>query len=237
MKGKIKSLGVTFAAIAAVSAMAASAAQAGSFDVGASPAVLNGHEELAQTPTLTVKSTAGSSFNTRCATSWVEATTEGQTNLQDATATPTYGPGCTSFGVASSVRLNGCKYTLTGSGQSFQTALVDIVGCTSIAPYIEIQTAICQLRIPPQNGLSHVVGLNTIFAGDITLEATISGIKVQQIGAACPDGNGHQSTNASFAGNTFIEGWQDKGSTFVSRHSHSYSELNTGGAAVNITAT
>jgi hypothetical protein len=239
MTSKIKALGLAFAAVAAMSAFAASAAQAGSFDVGAQPAVVSGHDETGQDHVLVLTKTGtGEHFIISCSTSWVEATTQGQANVNEVTATATYGGQCLfgPTGLAMQVRLNGCKYTLTGAGSGANTATVDITGCTNANGItITIAGAACQLRIPAQNGLSHVVG--TTVGTEVTLAATVSGITVHQSGVGCPDGNGHLGTNASFQGNTLLNARQDIGTEEVTEHGHKFVKEKQGGNGVNLTST
>jgi hypothetical protein len=237
MTSKIKALGLAFVAIAAMSAIAASGAQAGSFDVGAQPAVVSGHDEVGQDHVFVIKKTGTlESFTTSCSTSWLEATTQGQVNVNEVTATATYGGQCV-FGftdLTTQVRLNGCKYTLTGSGAN--TATIDITGCTNANGItLQVLGAACQFRIPAQNGLSHVVG--TTVGTEVTLAATVSGITVHQSGVGCPDGNNHLGTNASFTGNTLLNAKQDPGTEQVTEHGHQFVKNKLGGTTVSLTST
>jgi hypothetical protein len=239
MISKIKALGLAFVAITAMSAIAASAAQAGQLDVGIQPAVITGHSEPGQEHVLTVtKSTPenkGEKFNSFCPTASLEATTQGL-KIDELTATATYGPNaagakCQLFGQPATVQMHGCKYTLTGTQTTAgvlhpaNTATVDIVGCTA-GKQITIQSAFCQVVIPEQNHLSHVVGKNELTEGvkSVTLEATVAGITHTQFGA-CPDGNNHHSNNASFAGNTWVKAYKDEGVKQVTEHGHQFSKV------------
>jgi hypothetical protein len=257
MIGRIKAFCLGFIAIAALGAAAASTVQAGHFGVGATPAVVTGNNDekggVNQTVTLTLKTKSGLNFQAVCQAGTFEGTVQGQ-KVEEATVTPTYGTatnelqaqeekegkkddeqaqGCQLGGAKAQVLMNGCKYTLTGNAQAANTAAVDIVGCT-VGKQIEIinTTPGCIVAIPEQNGLSHMVGVNET-AQDVTLEATVGGIKTQQIqvGAPgfCPDGNNFTAINAQFAANTTVKAFQDPG-TFqqVTRHTHQYNILNEG---------
>jgi hypothetical protein len=243
MTSKIKALGLALVAVAAMSAVAASATQAGSFDVGAQPAIVSGHDEEAQDHLFTITPTDKQKppLKISCSTGWIEAATVGQQSLQEATGTATYGGDCKLGSVAVQVRLNGCKYTLTGSGQPANTATVDIVGCTQPMTGITITPFIgCQFRIPEQNGLSHVVGKEpnpTTNPHTVTLEVTISGITVHQSGTGCPDCSGHLGTNGSFQGNTILKATQHDGSVQVTEHNHKFDKFNITGAQVSLTST
>ena len=246
MISKLNALGLAVLAMAAMSAFAASAAQAGEFDIGVQPASLFAVNEAGQIHQLQITSTAGGKFNTNCPNASLEGTTQGQ-KINEATATATYGPNCTAFGVAAQVVMNGCKYTITGTTHIIQgqqtihvvhpanTAVVDVVGCTQ-GKSIEIKTAICTLDIPQQNELSHIIGSN-VNAQQVTLAATVSGITVRQTGAACPDGNNHVSTTGAFVGNTLGVGRSDVGGSQVTKHSHQYQELSQAGAQTTIAST
>jgi hypothetical protein len=239
MTSKFKALALAFVAIAAMSAITASGAQAGSFDVGAQPAVVSGHDEVGQDHVFVLTRTGtGEKFSTSCSTSWVEATTQGTLNVTDVTATATFGGQCLfgPTGLAAVVKLNGCKYTLTGAGSGVNTATADVTGCTNANGItITVAGAACQLRIPAQNGLSHVVG--TTVGQEVTLAATVTGITVHQSGVGCPDGNNHLGTNASFQGNTLLNAKQDIGTEQVTEHGHQFVKENTGGNHVNLTLT
>ena len=232
MIGTFKVLGVSIAAATAIGALAATAAQAGEFDFGTQPAALFAVNEGVHQ--LQITSTSGGNFNTNCPNASLEGTTQGQ-KIDEATVTATYGPGCTAFGVAAQVVMNGCKYTITGFAQLPQTGIVDVVGCTSNKS-IEIKTAICTLDIPQQNSLSHIVGSN-LNAQQVTLAATVKGITVRQTGAACPDGNQHVNTTGAFTGNTIGVARFDTGAFQVTRHSHQYVELSQFGAQTTLAAT
>lgn len=225
---------LAFAVMLATSALAASAVQAGQLDVGVQPASIFGHSEPAQSHILTYTDTKGNKFTTSCPTASFEGTTQGKL-INEATVTATYGPSCTAFGVASQVLMNGCKYTITGSGHAANTATVDIVGCTA-GKTIEKRTAICTLDIPEQNGLSHIVGTN-VNAQQVTLSATISGITVRQTGAACPDGNNHVSSTGSFTGNTLVVARTHGPNFVVTEHNHQFTKLAQTGAQTTIAAT
>lgn len=217
----MRSIKLVCTALAALSLLSASAAQAGSFDIGAQPAVIKGESETGQEHTLSVNKTAGGTAVAKCKAASFEGTSVGQ-GINEATITPTYGPNCTAFGLTSQVLLNGCKFTITGSGHAANTTTIDIVGCTA-GKQIETKTAICTFHIPEQNSLSHVVGSN-IGGNEVTLSATLSTIKFQQTGAGCPDGNNHTSTQATISGNTIMKAFKHGGTQQVTKHSHQYAE-------------
>jgi hypothetical protein len=234
MIGKLKTLGLAVLAIAAISAFAVPAAQAGELDIGLQPASLFAQIEAGQAHTFVLQQTnSQNEFPTRCTTATLEGTTVGL-KINEATFTPTYS-NCTDFGVASQALMNGCKYTLTGAGQPANTFLFDIVGCT-IGKQMEKKTAICNLHVPEQTGLAHIVA-NNINAQQVTLSMTVTGIKVQQTGAACPDGNLHTGTNVRFTGSTLLVARKDEGAILVTKHNHQYEELKQNGVQTTIQST
>lgn len=241
MDRKIKALGLAFAAIAAIGAAAASATQAGSFDVGKQPAVITGHSEPVpgqqkfQEHVLQVQRTGGGGipFTLPCQTASFEGTTSGLINNTEATVTATYGTGqqasdpqgCLYMGQKVQTLMNGCKYTLTGAAHAANTATVDIVGCTA-GKQIEVKNSACPLKIGEQNSLSHVVATQ-ISPQELTVQATVAGLKVQQSGGfLCLDGIvPHTGTNATFTGNTIVKAYADSGNQQVTKHGHQYEAM------------
>lgn len=239
MIGKFKVLGLALVTATALSAIAASAAQAGSLDIGKNPAVVTGHTEPVQSLSFNLQKTGGGTqLKASCQTASFEGTvtqegSQTQQNVTDATLTPTFGTGhkasdpqgCVVVGQKSQVIMNGCKFTLTGSGHAANTATLDIVGCTA-GKQIEVRNAACTLKVGEQNGLSHVVGAQ-VSSHEVTLQATVTGITAQQSGGAlCPDGAApHTGPNASFSGNLTVKAYEDLGSEQVTTHEHQYNRL------------
>ena len=238
MSGKIKALGLAFAAVAAVSTMSSSAAHAGSFDIGAQPAILSGHDEENQNHVFSLEETDGGSGSAVCQTAWLEATTQGQSGVTDVTATATYGGQCLFAGLAAQVRLNGCKYTFTGAGQPANEGVTDIVGCTNATTGITITVPSCQLRIPQQNGVVPwvLIGIIPLFIVSRLL-FTQAPFTVHQSGLACPDGNGHKGQNAALEGSTIIKATEENGSSQVTEHGHQFSKFSTSGTQVSVQPT
>ena len=238
MNGKIRrTLGLALVAIAALIALGASTAQAGSFDIGVQPAIITGHSETPQNNRFNFAETDGGQGTVSCTTHSLEGTTQGLQDVTEITVTTTKGGQCLFNGIAATVRMNGCKDTLTGAGQAATTFLLDIVGCTNGTTGITISVPGCQLRIPEQNGISHVVGTNQ--SNDphtVTLDTTATGITVHQAGLACPDGNGHKGTSGSSQGEMILKAFEENQSEQVTNHLHQYDTL-THGVQVNLTAT
>jgi hypothetical protein len=250
MINKLKTLGLAFVAIAAMSAFVASVAHAGTFDIGANPAVITGHSDPKvgggfQEHTFTLHTTQGALAFAKCPTASFEGTSHqligGQTppfqEVHQLTLTPTYGPGCTAFGMAAQILMNGCKYTFTGAGQPPNTYLMDLTGCTA-GKSMEIKTPICTLDVLEHHGMAHITGQNVFTAGqphEVTLEMTLR-MLVRQTGIACPDGDNHVSTNLTLNGNTVLKAYHDLGSQLIFKHNHQYNQV-IEGAPVNLTTT
>jgi len=232
---KVRVLKLVTFATAALAVLGVSTAHAGKLDVGSQPAVLRGHSDTNlfgefQEHILSINGTSGQQFLVKCKTASFEGTTQGS-SLEEATVTPTYGTGkgeasesqgCTLAGIKAQVLMNGCKYTITGSGQAANTANVDIAGCT-FGKRIEVKTVACQMYIGAQNGLSHIVGTN-LNAQEVTLQATVQTILVEeQVGSACPGG-----VFATFSGNTVVKSFKDSGTQLAFKHQHQYFEVISG---------
>jgi hypothetical protein len=236
MVNKIKALGLAFVAVAAMSAIVASSAQAGALDLGngKTKATITGVNEASQQHNLSIPLPAGGTLNVTCPNASFEGTVEGQTDITEATVTATYGPQCKVAGLAANVRMNGCKYTLTGTGLAAGTSNVDLVGCTA-GKQIEIEQVAtgCIISVPEQNGLSHIVFIQQ--GEDATAEATVSKITNSQ-NAKCPTPS-TEAQNASFSGNTTVQALEDQGTEQVTLHGHQYTKHKHNSVVIPITVT
>jgi len=230
MIGKIKTLGMTLAAVLVLASVAAAAAQAGELELGAQPATITAHNEVGLEHVFGIETKKKEVLASTCATATYEGTTQGQ-KINELTLTATYGTGkgnpaeiqnCILGGLKEQVLLNGCKYTVTGAGQAASTFLVDITGCTE-GKGIEFKTAICTVDVPEQNGLSHLIG-KQLSAQEATFETTLNKIKTLQTGAGCPDGNNFEGVNGALVGNTIFTAYKDAGTKQVTLHQHQYTE-------------
>jgi hypothetical protein len=232
-----------------ISGAVAVPAQAGSLDIGANPAILVGHNEVGKgiALSLTFTKTDAQLGFALCTTASYEGTVQQlpqqpTQNAAEATITPTYGKTQTGLNECvvgnlgeAQIKMNGCKYTLTGTGQAANTFQVDIAGCTA-GKQIEIKATGCTLHIGEHSGLSHVVAANVAGGQEITLQVKMSPIKILQTGAACPDGNNHQSTDGLLQGNILVKAFKDAGNTTVTKHGHQYQE-GVRGEQVSLTST
>jgi hypothetical protein len=223
--------------LALVMATGGATARAGALDVGASPAILYGSDDVLQSPSQHVFQ-FGVTNTVLCEAGFLEGTIQGQ-NINEALITPTYGleEHCTVF-LETKVQMNGCKFTLTGSGQPANTFLVDIVACTT-GKQIKVQVPVygCVFSIPEQSGLSHVVaktGLDSGGVSDLTLETTLTGIKYKKEAGICS--GPAEGTDATIKGNTLVQAYKEAGTRHVNKSGHTYSEL-IRGAKVSLTST
>jgi hypothetical protein len=215
------------AALCALGALTASSAFAGQFTTnGVSTVTFTGSQGTEQN-IFEITNSAGSFVKVKCS----EASFEGTSSTPsptEVTITPTYG-GCTLGGLAASVTMDGCQYTLTGESSPAGTFSVDIVSCTA-GKAITIKKGNCTVTVPAQNNLSHVVFDSSGSASemDIVATATVSvpsgGINNTQTGSECP-APGLTSSDASYSGSVTIRAFSDEGNRSVSKHEHSYSEV------------
>jgi hypothetical protein len=201
-------------AITACSALAA----AGEFTIGASPAVITGEQKTQNI--FAVTNTAGSLVQVKASVATFEGTSSTASGT-DLTVTATYS-GVTLGGLAATVRMNGCKFTFTGTATL--TALVDIVGCTA-SKTITITKGNCVISIPEQSGLSHVTFTSEGSASemDALASVTITGIHNTQTGSECP-APGLTSAHGSYSGTITVRAFSDTGSRSVTKHEHTYVE-------------
>jgi hypothetical protein len=209
------------AALCALGAVTASSAFAGEFTFGAAPAAVTG-SQVAQN-VFEVTNSAGGFVKVKCSEVTFEATSSTAVT-KDLTVTPTYG-GCTLGGLAASVTMDGCKYTLTGESSPARTFSVDIVQCTP-GKAITVKKGNCTITVPEQSELEHVVFDNegTVSAMDALATVTISRITNTQTGSECP-APGLHSSDATYSGTVTVKAFSDLGSRNVSKHEHSYEEV------------
>lgn len=224
---KIKSLSLAFVAIGTMSIIAASAAQAAEFHAEGGP---NVSVTGAQTEAFKLQLT-GSGATVNCTQVLFEGTLQGgtsqQTTAQEITLTPTH-TGCSAFGLAATVEMNGCKFTITAAGQAANTTVLDIAGCT-VGKSIQAKTAGCTITVPEQTGLSHAVGATN--AGppkDIEVQTTLQGITYQLSGAACSGTTGVTTHDADLVGKATFRAFVDNGSELATHLGHQYNKLKCG---------
>jgi hypothetical protein len=230
---RIKALGLALVALAALGALMASVAQAGRIDVpGRENAVITAEREGTKNHVFQIPEDPA----VECTIATLEGTLHQAPEikeLKEATLTATY-EGCTAGGFAAQVRMNGCKYTLTGESNEVDpelTAWVDVTGCTT-GKHIEIRVPSigCTITVFEANTLSHIV-FNDVTGSSPTharAQATVGSIPWQQDGTFCPRGNGTQGVNAEFTGETTVKAFEDKGTDLVTKHEHQYTEHTCG---------
>jgi hypothetical protein len=217
----IKALGLAFVAVAAMSAFAVSAAQGSELHAQtAKGANITGEQEPGQQ--LIFKYT-GPSAETKCTQVTFEGTAkdvvqpepaDGQTTSQELTLTPTI-TGCKTFGLASVLDMNGCKYTITNKTAAGVTtalkATVDITGCTA-GKQIEVTASGCTIRVPEQHNLNDLgfVNLATV-PKTVTMNITIQGITYQLTGALCPGTTGVLTHDGDITGSVTLKAFVDNG--------------------------
>jgi hypothetical protein len=211
---------VLSASLFVLGAISASAAFAsGEFTVGLTPAAITGEQTTQNV--LEVTNTAGGFVKVKCNVATFEGTTVFNSGT-DLTITPTYS-GCTLGGLAATVRMNGCKYTLTAVASHL--ADVDIVGCTT-GKAMTIVKGNCTISVPAQNSLSSVSLANegAAFTMDVVANFNLSFITVTQTGTECPSPGSHSFINR-YTGSVTLKAFIDQGSREVIKHEHLYAEV------------
>jgi hypothetical protein len=242
MTRNIKALSLAFGVVAALGIMAVSAAQASELHATwQGLAAVTGQ----QTEQHQITTSAGT---VSCTTATFEGGVEGQGSqitAQEFTLTPTYG-GCTAFGLAAQVKMNGCKYTLTnqsgteGNHTTPRTAWVDITSCTA-GKSMEVNAGFggCIATFPQQHHLSHAVFTNTSHPvpHDVNVEVTILGMTYELHGGLC----GHPTTalthNGTYAGKTTLRAYVGVGFEQVTQHGVQFTRVKHNGLQVGLIAT
>jgi hypothetical protein len=229
----IKRLGFIFMLIAAMSMATATAVPASELHAATGPnASIFGN----QTTQLTFTTDSGT---VKCTQALFEGTvasqTAGTTTTQELTVTPQY-TGCTAFGLAATVDMNGCEFTTTGAGQPALTAVEDIVCNKTVGKVIEMTAAAgCTVTVGPQA----VGGHKTFQAalGKVVVSVTLSEIKYEGHGA-CPSLPATTpTTGGTSTGAAEFVARADTGASQATHNGHTFQKLLQTGALVALTAT
>jgi hypothetical protein len=233
MTRKIKALGLSLVAVAVMSMAAAASVHAFEMHVtSSSTSVITGQ----QTQQFVLTTSAGTVV---CTTANFEGRVVGQggqqiTN-QHSTLTPTLS-GCTAFGLAATVKPNGCKFTITnknaGGSTTAKTGYVDIAGCTA-GKTLEVNAGFggCIFTAGEQANVSHVVFSNETKEGiphDVLASVTLTGIAYEFHGGLC----GHPTTvvtnNGSTNGQATIRTYVEAATSQVTEHGHQFNKSQEG---------
>jgi hypothetical protein len=194
-------------------------------DIGAAPAVITATSPVGKAHSFTLRNKFGGAFVVFCGISNYESTTQGK-SVTEITVTPLFFECQEGFGAAT-VTMNGCKYKLKWTAAL--KATVDITGCTA-GKEMEIAFGACQIKVPEQNGLSHVTFQNVAGApGHISDKFTLTKVAYQQVGT-CPGANGEKRTDGEFEGTTTAKAFEYKKEEQVQEKGHKfqrYVDVNT----------
>ncbi len=244
MTRNIKALGLALVAVAAMGTASASMAQAAQLHATSSKnIVVTGHQKTENVFQLTTSLAEDKGPKVKCSQATYEGTavTSGgsQVTGDELTVTPIFG-GCTAFGQAATIKLNGCHFTATGAGQPARTMVLDGV-CPTAGKQIEIQSAICQVKFPMQTIGGHVV-FNNVAGSPHTVEAviTVNTIKHEySAGIGCSHTKGVQTTDGDYEGTVHFQAFEDVKNDQVQRNGdgHLYTSYTHAGVALGIEAT
>ena len=205
----------------------AAGAQASSVDYGASVSVFG--EKTAQHAQHVLTTSHGV---IKCNQSLFEGTVTAS-GVEEVTITATY-TGCTCFGLACTIDMNGCKYNVSGAGQPAKTALVQVTGCTT-GKQIEATVLGCVVTMPEQTVGGHIVFTQN--PEDVTANVTASGITYQSHGCPFHEIPTTETSNGTYTGQATFQARQDQGSVHATHNGHTYNKLNQTGTLVTLQAT
>jgi hypothetical protein len=243
----IKALGLAFVAVAAMSMAAASAVQASELHATHPGDVVITGSQIEQHK---FQITHPNGPNTNCTAANFEGTVPWsgvgqQVTSNDVTVTATYSQ-CKSFGLNATVRMNGCKYTITGKANTNTgattalTSYVDIT-CPTAGKQIEVIAGggACVITVPGQHNLQHIVFSNTTEAGKphhTHANITITGITYQTHGEACLHEQTVTRSDAQYTGQATFRAFKKLGQHQVTEHLHQF-EKQTHAEQVGLLAT
>ena len=208
---KLKFLGLALVAVFAMSAVGASAASA----------VVQFHTE--KTPvTITANQHAGTNGfdvqfgEVKCTTAKLHGTTPSDVTTETTiTLTPTY-EGCTFAGVATTVHMNGCDYTVhvTNAGPPYGGPVT--IKCPAGQEITVTGGNKCTVHVPPQGNLGPISYTNTGVGATREITAHLEGIQnityTQTKGTAAVGACGNLTTGAGkFTGTITVTGENDPG--------------------------
>jgi len=202
MKRTLMAIPLVVAAVLAASVLVSSSVQAGEeggpgLDIGGAPAVITSTSPSGKTHTFTLRNKFGAAFVVGCGLANFESKTQAK-SVAEITVTPVFYE-CQEGGTAATVTMNGCKYKLKWTAAL--KATVDITGCTA-GKVMEIAFGACQVKVPEQNGLSHVTFQNVAGATPhINDKFTLFKVAYEQVGT-CPGANGEKRADGEFEGTT-----------------------------------
>ncbi len=202
----LKALGLALVAVAAMSMAATSLAQGSQLHATHNGnVVITGHQHAGENVFQVTTSLAEDKGpKVKCAQATFESTElykQGtQVTTDELRVTPIYS-GCTAFGQAMTIKMNGCHYTATGAITPALTADVDVV-CTTAGKQIELTTAICQIKIPAQTTGGHITFANVApEPHHVTATVTVNQIKHEySAGIGCAHTKAAQTQDADIEG-------------------------------------
>jgi hypothetical protein len=241
MTRKIKALGLAFVAVAAMSMVAAGGAQASELHaatVGANT-VLTG-EQYAGGQQNTFRITAPNGVPVVCTQAHLDtvglqiSSNALPKTTQHGTLTGQY-TGCTLAGQPATIKMNGCRYTLTGAGQPANTAKVDVVGCTAGKQIVINAAGLCEIRVPEQATGGHITFAQTV--QDVTATIRLTGIAYQVTGPLCGHTNNVTTVDGEYQGTVTVRAFEDNGTVNKQHEGHTALIRSSTGNPVALTTT
>jgi hypothetical protein len=196
-------LGIAMVAVLALSAVAASAASAAEFKATSSPVMLFGSQEGKHAFTVD-----GSSVECETATFEAASVTAPSKTV---TVTPAYS-GCTAFGFAKAkVEMNGCVYEFLQPNASLEGNVHFVCGANKARVFVSSLGSECEVLIGEtgNTNLSKVTYKNEATSPTkVKVIANVTGITAEKTKDTnfCPLKGTGTVTNASYTGNTLVEG-------------------------------
>ncbi len=252
---KIKGLGIALVAVMALGVVSVSAAEASSeihITTGARSVFFGAQHTQNHKFQLTASN--NSATCTEAVFEGEHAGTVGaqQSTTQDVTATATY-TGCTCFGVTCQIKMNGCKYTLTGEGQAALTFKVDVAFCTQtdgkaygkaggtgVTKAIELVTLIGTATVAEQATIGGHITFANVGSGqqqELTGQVTVQGIKYVCDGTVPSCTAGPQTLDGDYIGQVTFRGGLFTSEEQKTHNGHQYQKLKQNGTQKGLFAT
>jgi hypothetical protein len=240
MTRKFKALGFVFVAVAAISA-ASGSAQASELHVTHQGSAVITAEQLASPGQHVLTTNSGTAVCSSATFEGSVASAGTQITAQEIQMTATYSVGCQAFGLAATVQMNGCKYTITnkvGQSTTAKTATVDITGCSSPAK-LNSGFSSCIVTVGNQASLGGhlVLQNNNSPSEDVTAKITVTGIQYQNHGPLCVGAATEQRSDGTYNGEATVRAFRGTQTEEITQHEIQFKRLKHDSFQVGLVAT
>ncbi len=210
MNRNLKAIVIAITAITAIGALTAHTALAASFHSSSATTRVTSTPDGTEKNSHVVFNAAGGLITCGGPQTSLTGTVTSATTFESLTIEANYGPkqNCLFFGQQTVVNVNGCDYILR-SNKTVDIASKQGRNCATEPITFSVSSPECTVTIGPQSGLASVNYINNASKNEITLEASIAGIRYTSHGSGCIK-TGFYEDGFYSTGNAWLTGSEDK---------------------------